>query len=284
VANKIAVQYRTPDGKNATTSFYEDTDSSSKFGTKTLIIRARETMSQTAAEQKAQSKLAQLAWPRSVPGDLGPWSGDPGTLDVEVIGLAQTLNWTLYNSTDTTEDDANDAIANMISSAEFVSAGAMEANTTQISRDAEYRPVWDRIVDITELDDSGLNEQWLAAVYGGLLTYYEVDETAINYRRELKGGKQFVKDEFDQIIADPLVRPGQVVFTGDIMAGRSLNSTLRNDPRVSLIEAVQYSADGLRLRRSRLNAGDDAARDTKVALRQMLRARQARTANIGGLQ
>lgn len=270
MANKIACYY-TPDsgGRGELTSFYSDTDSINTYGTRTLIISPEREISQTEAEQRAQAKLAQLAWPRSVPNDMGPWDGGPGSLEVEVIGLVRTLNGILQNSTDETTDDADTAITNMLSGADFVSAGTLESNTTQIARVADQEPTWDRIVDIVANDDSNESELWLAGCYASdQLDYYELDETVVTYYRDMKRGQRVILDAGGADVPAPLVQPGGIAFTRDIMVGQTRSATLRNDPRSAFIASVAYDAKGARLRGT-LDARDRAAVLSMALAQQM---------------
>jgi hypothetical protein len=232
-------------------------------------------MSQTAAEQMAQSKLAQIAFPRPYPSDLGQFDGKRGQLDVQLIGVAQTLNWQHYNSTSTSTDNIDTAISNMLSGADFVTEGNLSENTTQVSREAEYRPTWKRIEQLANLDDGGVSERWLAGVYrGDALDYFEADETDVDYFRDMKRGQRVILDAQNSMVPAPFVLPGRVVYTRDILAGQMTSASLRDDPRASFIESVSYNEDGAKLRGSRLRP--DAVANGRLALIQILNQRKRR--------
>lgn len=278
MANKIACWYSPGQGQPATlTSFYSDAESIARYGTKTLILSPRGYLSASAAAQRAQAKLAQVAWPRSIPGDLGPYDGGRGQLEVEIIGLARTLDWDPYNSTDTGTENASTAVTNTLSGAEFVSAGTIESNTTQVAIAAEYQGRWERIEDIAENDDSGEDERWLAGCYASdELDYYQSDETAVTYWRSMKNRERITYDEDGTTtVPAPLVEPGKILYIQDAMAGQPQSSSLRQDPRAAFIESVRYDSSGVRLSGGRLR-GRDIVAGTRMALRQALASQKRR--------
>lgn len=281
MANNVACWYTPGPGQpRRLTSFFSDATSIAKYGTKTLLINSKGHLSQSAAEQRAEAKLAQLANPRSVAGDMGPFDGKRGQLQINIIGLARTMDWTLYNSTSTAFDDADDQIATILAGVDFVSAGTLETNTTQVPIGAEYRPSWRLIEDIAQNDDSGTSERWLAGCYASdELDYYEVDESVVKYYRDMKRGQRIIVDYAGADVPAPLVQPGGIAFTRDIMTGQTVSSTLRDDPRAAFIEQVSYDRNGIKLRG--LPVGDEeSAATTVLALASALRERQNRVRGL----
>lgn len=279
MANSIAVQYTKGKGHPQTTSpFYTDAASVATYGAKSLIIRAKTPLSDSAAQQLAQAKLAQLAWPRAYPDDLGSFNGGRGQLDVEVIGIVRTMDWVVNYNTSTTTDTLDDAIAHLVDLAQFVELGELEANATTISRESDNEFLWKRLETIVTLDDNGMDAQWIAGIYAdNKLDYKQVDETTITYFRDMKKQQRILTDASGGLVPAPFVQPGVVAFTRDILAGQNISTTLRRDPRAAFIEAVQYSRDGVRLRGSKLRG--NAVANQRMAVRAALQRRQ-----LGGLR
>ena len=277
MSNNVACWYTPGPGQpRRLTSFFSDATSIAKYGTKTLILNSKGHLSQSAAEQRAEAKLAQLATPRSIAGDMGPFNGKRGQLQISIIGLARTMDWTLYNSTSTAEDDADAQISTILSGVDFVSEGTLEANSTQVPVGADYRPSWKLIEDIAQNDDSGASERWLVGCYASdALDYFEVDESVVKYYRDMKRGQRVIVDYSGADVPAPLVQPGGIVFTRDIMTGQAVASTLRDDPRAAFIEQVSYDRNGVKLKG--LPVGDEeSAANTSLALASALRERQDR--------
>lgn len=279
--NNIASYYQANSGVSKTlSSFTSNSDSVAKFGTRTLIISPDNYIAQTAAEQRRDAKLAQVAFPRIRVDNMGPFVPQSNILDVEVIGWVRTLDWQLVNSSSTSTDNANTAISNMLSSyADHVTEGDLATNTTQITREADYQGVWRRIKDIAQTGDGGDN-RWLAGCYqGSALNYFEVDETVITYYRKTDYGRRVVLDSVGNEVPDALVLPGRVVFNQDLLTGRHVGRTLINDPRAAFVEAVEYSKDGLKMAGSELEGQDARANSLRMAMQAQMSNKMLRQLN-----
>jgi len=251
VYNNIAVQYRTGSASSETlTAFASDTDSIAKYGTRTLIYNLNDTyVSATTADSVRDDLLENMAWPTVTPESIqvGDYGGR-SVLSVTVRGYAETLNGKLLKDTSTSLVNASDAITTAVSGADFVSAGEISTNTTQVSSEVDYVPAWQRIKQIAELRGGGV---WLAGCYQGReLDYFQADINSIRYYVDLRSRQrgQSIYNEAGDITALPLIKPGYMAFVRDVLIARQQSNPIYRDPRSLFVESVQYSQDGVLLK------------------------------------
>lgn len=254
VYNKIAVRYRTSSaGAETVTSFANNLASQGKYGTKELIQTAKTYMSSTEAAAYRDRLLDELAYPKIEKDNLslGPTTA-ASQLSVEVRGYVHTLDWLHRKSTTTTAQAAWLEVFDTLGTPNFVAAGNIEQNTgVNVVREADYEPVWQRIKNITELNAPG--EIWAAGCYASrYLDYKALDPATIVYNQFLKAQRpERRRGVFNVVdgnmikVADPMVKPGNVIFFADLMGGRPVSSPLLDDPRALLIEEVEYGYDGV---------------------------------------
>lgn len=149
------------------TEWFEDTVSQSEFGTMEAIDLQRG-MTDAQAEGHAQRLLKRHAWP-FVRGPQGgeiisaDEEGEPATLEVVLAGMALTMSFKhLLAGGETT---ASAAITSLVGEAEFVSAGYIQSNSTDVKvEDANPTTLWEAVSEVTEAGD-GSGDSWMAGVY-----------------------------------------------------------------------------------------------------------------------
>lgn len=249
VYNSIRVRYQTSSAvSKAVTSASTDSDSIAKYGTRELLVDADVYLSATSAGVYADNLLARLKEPR-IHSDTVKVIDDrqPGQLQVTVRGYVQTLKAQLHYSASTSDDDADDEVQDALSGADFVTEGTIDANTLQVKEEADYVPVWTRIRNIAALGDSGGNE-WQAGCYRSQqLDYKQRDMDTIVYYIQKKANRRLtlVEDTNGFEVPPPLVQPGVIAFSSDIMPGLPVASPLIDDPRAIFIARVTYDQDGV---------------------------------------
>lgn len=250
--NAVEVRYKTDSAAAETdTSQATNANSIAKFGTKELLHDLGSFyVPSTTAETYRDNLLALLAVPRaSIEEARLQGASQPGILDVEVRGYIHTLNNRLYTNAGTSNVDINTEIEATLGTPDFVTVGDVEANTTEVSEEADHEPIWDRVKKIIAVG-SASNGRWVAGCFAGLeFTYKQADETAVAYYQELITQQKFTRDGlWMSPIPAALIRPGGVLFVNDIMAGRPVASTLLDDPRATFVDVVEYSINGATLK------------------------------------
>lgn len=252
VFNNIAVRYQTDSSAAAAlTAFATHSASIARYGTKTLVVSVNGYMSSTRAGQYRDVLLNRLALPRVFTQEVN-WAQQQPTLQVDVKGYVNTLNWQSFVNTSKLGQNASVAITNALSGADFVTSGSITTNTAQEVVEADNEPVWDRIRRITEHGDASGNT-WLAGCYQGrALNYWQPSLSTITYRYNAKAFRQerrrVIYDANGAEIPEALIQPGYLIFSQDLLPGVPLASTLLDDPRVIFIGAIDFSKDGLALR------------------------------------
>ncbi|MCL4867786.1 MAG: hypothetical protein KJ063_02360 [Anaerolineae bacterium] len=283
VYNKIAVRYKTDSSAaETTTSFATHTASIARYGTRQIIVRASEYMTDPRAAQYRSVLLNLLATPRVLTTEVA-WRGGPGVLQVDVHGYIRTLDWQLYVSASKGSANASAEVTNALTGADYVTAGSITTNTAQEVQEGDYIPAWQRIRKIAEHGDASGNA-WLAGCYQGrALNYWQPDEDNIAYRYNSKARRpelrRVIYDANGAEVPGALVLPGRVIFSQDMMAGVPTASPLLDDPRAMLIDAIDFSRAGIALRaapRSSIIPPPNPAEAVKVALAHELMDKQKR--------
>jgi hypothetical protein len=224
------------------TEWYSDADSIAAYGQHDDILLEAQ-MTSTAAAAKAQRKLAERAWPRSLPppsiggGSLGGGDG----LKLTFAGYVFTLGWkyTLENG----QTDASTHVANIVAESDYITAGAITTNALQYLMPATYQMMaWDAIEEIILSSDAN-NAEYEGGVYADRLFHYGPLSTDVKYYYE--GGRLR-----DANMAPALpwgARPG-IVHLSDMPAGPvSATGNIEDDPRNVRYDEVEFIApDGVR--------------------------------------
>lgn len=281
VYNSIRVRYQTDSAASkAVTAASTDSASIARYGTRELLVEADVYLSSTSAGVYADNLLARLKEPR-IHSDTVKVVNDrqPGQLQVTARGYVQTLMAQLHNSASTSDDDADDEIQDALSGADFISAGTIDANTLQVKEEADYIPVWTRIRNIAALGDSSGNE-WQAGCYASRqLDYQQRDTTTVVYYIEQKQNRRLavVLDANGFEVPPPLVRPGVMALSLDIMPGVPLASPLIEDPRAIFIARCTYDRYGVVL-----DGLDQDARNAAFQIALNYYLNEPKLAQIGG--
>lgn len=248
VFNKVASYYVTQSGMDPQlTTFSSNTDSQAGFGTKELLLRPRDYMFLSTANQYRTNVLAALAQPRQVTETVSQTAVSRPTLQVDIRGYVHTLDWLHYNATAVTSDDADAEITNALAGADFVTAGTITANTLQVSRESDQRPAWKRIRSIADLGDAGSNRYLAGCYQSRILDYRQADETNILYFMDVQKppAERIVYNVHGAKVPPAMVQPGGVLWLRDTLAGVPQNTTLLNDPRAIFIESVDFTKNGV---------------------------------------
>lgn len=225
----------------ARTSWYADSLSALEYGTLEAAL-LQGSMADQTANAHAATALAESKWPRTVPpADFGS-----GLLDMQPDGLTLTVAgyvWSLRNkyaasSRVGTTQNASVHVTNLISDAEFVTAGNIQANTFQYQID-DRAPLraWEVLRAITLAGDASGN-RWTCGVYGGRLFNYQQASTALDYH--FRAG-QLVTISNDAVMPW-LVQPGNVYLDDMPVGAGSLTSNTADDPHVLKVEEVEFDA------------------------------------------
>lgn len=291
VYNSIAVRYQTSSsGFSGTTTFDTDAASIARYGTRQLLVIPDEYMTSTRAAQYRSTLLNLLSKPRVLTTEVN-WRGGPGVLQVDVIGYVRTLDWQLIKSTSTSTDDADDEIQDAISTADYVTTGEITTNTAPEVEETDYQPAWGRIRKIAEHGDASGNPFLAGCYQGRALNYWQPDEDNIFYRYNAKARRpelrRVIYDANNTEVPDALVLPGRVIFAQDMMPGVPTSSPLLDDPRALLIDAIDFSRQGISLRaapRSNIIPPPNPAETVKIALVEELKAKQQRDLTLAARQ
>jgi hypothetical protein len=290
MANRIGSWYQVDSATARVFSGFtaEHSQSQALYGIKNAVLR-QETEAYygaTVAEQRNDVELSRRGLPRIQMDDMGPYRPGAPTLEVEIIGLVQTLNWSFANNTNTSSANASIIVANAVDAAavQYVTPGGIQANTTQISQEVERKPRWQRIRDIVALGSPA--GPWLAGCYqSNRFDYFPADLQSIAYRRKLDRhlGRYIITDNAGQLIPDALVLPGRVVFNSDVLASRILPDDTLDDPRAAFIDAITYSAAGLQIQTSKIDSQATRAASLRLAMAAALADRQRLARQANGL-
>lgn len=280
LANRISVRYQTDSAAaKGVTSTAIDADSEAYYGAWRFNEEAPVFMNATTADAYRDNLLDQLAWPR-VQQESVQLGGarQPGVLQVEIRGYVHTMNGRLLLETSTALDDLSDEIDLAVTGSDYVTKGAIEANTLQVNEETDYEGRWDRIKKLVALGSSG-GSVWKAGCFQGReFTYSQADVSTIFYEQEVRTARRLTFGPgTGHHLPAPLVQPGHVMFVRDIMGGRPQSATLLDDPRAMYVQAVEYNAEGVVLKGKPGSEGQKAA-----ALGIALRQKRGRRRSGGG--
>jgi len=232
----------------AETEWYTDADSIAEWGRiEDILLEAA--MTDATAEAKVQTELARRAWPRSRPpvqfsiADTGKEDG----LSIAFLGYPHTLKWR-HLLTHTTAG-ASTQIATLVGESEFVTAGAIDTNSTSYQiEEGEPIRIWDELVDIIEAGDA-TGARWMGGVYGGRTFDYEARPTTLSYH--YRGGR--LLDVHGGTVEPWLARPGLARLDDAPIGPSEITGNIADDPRNVWISEVTFTApDGLAFKRETL--------------------------------
>lgn len=228
----------------AETEWQTDTDSIAEYGRiEDVLLEAA--MTDAAAAGNVLTQLAQRAWPRTRPPvDFSVAAGQEDGLSILFIGYCETLKW-LYTLAATTAI-ASTQVATLIAESEFVTAGAIEANTMsyQIEQDDPVR-IYDVLMDILHAG-SASGARYIGGVYAGRKFNYEAVSTTLDYH--YRGGR--LLDILGSPVKPWMARPGLARLDDAPVGPGELTSDIGDDPRNVWISEVEFIApDTLKFKR-----------------------------------
>lgn len=223
------------------TKWFTDTSSLDEYGRiERILVRAG--MTDAQADGKAADIVTRNAQPRSRPPDrfttaVRGSKEQPDSLRITFGGYAFTMAWLNAVSTGGT-DDANNHISNLVSEAEFISAGVIATNSAQAQVE-EHNPItlWDAVEDVVEMGD-GAGANWMGGVFPGRVFNYEPRPTTVEYH--YRNGEILTAQ--DGFIEPWRVRPGLCKMVDMPTEPTGVTGTTQDDPRVVWLSEVQFFA------------------------------------------
>jgi hypothetical protein len=216
----------------AETGWITDDESIEWFGRHEEIL-ALQTMTAADANGACTGRLLEAAWPLAMPPRSGQMIAQPGadSIIITVAGYWAALNW-VYSSLGGTLTKNAWVKALGALQAEFVTVGAVEANSTDYVVDESSGP--QRVGDVLKALVPGDVKYALGVEDRGRLNYTIVTED-LSYIR--KNGQLYsvTGDEIDP----PLAKPGWALWA-DLPDGPVwLTSHAQHDPRWTYLEEVE---------------------------------------------
>lgn len=248
VVNKIAVIYSTVDtsvtppimGVRVTTAWATDAASQAKYGIIERVVSVGGANATTAAQIR-DTRLTDFSEPKTTETD-NLQSSTETSVTVDCLGYVHRLNAYIYNQTTTTGLINASAKLTAILGAEPNSIFSTDyslvtANTTQVGAwENDNRVAWGIVKGITSLGDAAFS-RYLFGIYAGRRATYGPVPTTPKYQRSLADPGQWLSLFGSGGHLRPWdVEPGQWTFYTDIFTGRTMETTLRLDPRYLLIE------------------------------------------------
>lgn len=247
--NRIYCRYTSVvTGSAAMAGPVEDAASQAVWGVRELILQPEDVIGAAEAADLAGQALADLAYPRIWRGDVDLARAQRAVLRVEVEGYPATLDVKHHTSLSSATEDADAAVTAVLAGADYVTAGKIAANSTQVTRQSDYRPALQRLRFVAGRRDAAGSRYNYGCVGSLDFDYQPADEVGVRYTLEMKRQRPLIFDADGQYVPAPLVRPGGVSLVGDVMAGRARAAALLADPRAQFDEAVEYGRDGAKLR------------------------------------
>jgi hypothetical protein len=173
VWNDIWMRFQiTGSGSTSRSTEQQDATSEARFGIRTLVATGGELPSLGVADQRILQLLTLMSWPMAIPQSFkvgGKVDRRPVKLEINCKGWGETLGWQVYNQTvnTSTESSSQLAIDIITAKSQFITAGEIDANGTQVQQkyDVDRRPK-DLIADICRLGDAQGN-RWLPRIVTG---------------------------------------------------------------------------------------------------------------------
>lgn len=224
----------------ARTAWYADLLSPTEYGTLELAL-LQSSMSDATANSHAATALAEGKWPRTIPPDMfgGGQVGQPDGLKLTFAGYSWSLrNKYVLDAIAGTTQIASTHVGSLVAAAEFVTAGAIAANTLQYQIDnrAPLR-VWQVLAAIAQAGDAAGN-RWTCGVDGNRLFYYQPASVTPDYR--YAGGRLLSVSGAE--ILPWTARPG-LVYLNDLPVGPgSISGNAVDDPHNLFCEEFTFDA------------------------------------------
>jgi len=222
----------------AETTWYTDSDSIATYGRieDTLLEPER---TDAEAIGKAQTELANRAYPRSVPPrkmSTGPIRRDE-SLAIQFCGYVFTLNWMQIRTTNG-EHEADTHITSLVNESEFITPGEIDTNAMLCMVDVTYPTrLWDKIKDIVKAGDGSYN-RWQGGVYAGRRFDYSQTSQAVTYHYN---GGQLLNANYSPV-APWEARPALTCIDNMPTGPGEVTGDATDDPRNVFLEGVEFIA------------------------------------------
>ena len=257
VANKVAVWYTSVVTNEAfLTQFYEDPHSIRRWGTRYLLIRPSEYMSQSEAEGLAQEVLARVKEPRIQRGPVRT-GGRSGSVKISLKfqGWSGTLDADrIYEPTEGSAAVSTQITDDILPGSDHVEAGIIEPNATVVSHQTDYKGKLQRIHGLARRE-SPSGDQFYYGCFGDNVFHYRKIQPEVRYRVRTRAGRVEYLSRAGEV-ADPLVVPGGYSFDADTAPARPYAGL--EDFRVQWDERVEYGRGGAILRGENWNINEIA--------------------------
>lgn len=256
VANRVNVVYSGVDisvnppavGVQTETGVANDTDSQALYGTIEKVLSTG-AVSATDAGNIQATYMAEHALPATTQ-TFSSASAPPTSITVHCLGYVHWFAAYVYNQTTNVGTRTTDVKLTDIIAAN-PNIAWLPFDTTHIETPAapvsvpryEYENLvaWDLIKDTVARGDTNA-ARWLFGIYENLECHYSMAPTTVEYDMSLSDPALRVMREHGELVPYWNVLPGRWLLFTDFLPGRSVPSSLREDPRAMFIEAVTFSA------------------------------------------
>jgi len=246
--NKVKVRYTDESTGNSTaTAWGEETDSSDVYGESCYIDLIGET-SAAAATALRDRRLAEFAFPKSVPAgslSFGQESFQEDALRVRCAGYAYSMN-RRFQESDIASAAISTQLAALAGNSEFVTAGDIDTNSLSAPVKASDIPqrLWDAAEELILMGDASGN-RWVGGVYKGRKFNYCPAQTSVTHY--WRNGR--LTDLIGRPVIPSLIWPNIIVQISDTPLGVTPpGGAAWDSPRNLWIEEVEFIApDGYRL-------------------------------------
>jgi hypothetical protein len=206
LSNRVQASYTDTSGNEQTTAWASNSYSTTRYGQKDEIITLSGGQYAAATAQGYRDTyLAEREWPwarsTSIRND-----DSPARLVVSVCGYIFTANWRYVTAADDGTGNIDAWISDILSTdCEFLSEGALDANTLQVKRTlANDKRAWELMKELTGLGDG--TDPWRLYANPGRTVRYEKIDTDPRYY--LRRGGVYTRVGNREVANPWLVQPG----------------------------------------------------------------------------
>lgn len=236
----------------ATTNWKEDAASLNEFGRIENVLYLN-TLTEAAANARAQTVLYESSWPISEPpsDDLSGSANRKDKLQLTFFGYIFTARWR-YGSYAAVDTMTNYVLSALALQSQYLQRGLVKSNATEFQADTnDPISLWKMLSEIAAAGDESGNP-WTLGVYADRKLNYLPRDPATLYT--FRGGIAY--DKSGHRATGYLARPGWAEF---VDAPRSLGSATINRNRTTTrvyIREIEYDGDTDRAKYHRITEGE----------------------------